>query len=131
MSSISPANFRVGGRFSESDLVSVSESESVSVSVSQGEMKRFMSPSIVWGLSWTWEGISVCVCVGASVVMEGCSGFGGEVVEGVTMGFEMIKVSLSPSFRHDFCIEYSSSRVRGSDAVACWIACGGKVWLDP
>lgn len=40
-------------------------------------------------------------------------------------GRQMMKVSLSRSSRHDFCIEYSSGRERGSEAVRDWISCSG------
>ena len=35
-------------------------------------------------------------------------------------GVVIIKVSLSPSCRHEVCMAYSSARLRGSDAVAFW-----------
>lgn len=39
-------------------------------------------------------------------------------------GWQMMNVSLSLEVRHDCWFSYSSSRVRGSDAVASWMSWG-------
>jgi hypothetical protein len=62
----------------------------------------FGGPSLsVW--SWCWLGSS-------------------SVVLAVERGRQTIKVSLSASVRQLSCMLYSSSRVRGSEAVASWIS---------
>jgi hypothetical protein len=62
----------------------------------------FGEPSLsVW--SWCWLGSS-------------------SVVLAVERGRQTIKVSLSASVRQLSCMLYSSSRVRGSEAVASWIS---------
>jgi hypothetical protein len=66
---------------------------------SSSTRKRFISPSI-------WDGASSFP--GVIVV---------EVGEG---GRQAIKVSLSGSWRQERCMEYSSVRLRGSDAVSFW-----------
>lgn len=48
-------------------------------------------------------------------VKDGASREGNEV-EGLV---QTMKVNLSASVRHDFCMAYSSSSVSGSEAVAC------------
>jgi hypothetical protein len=45
-----------------------------------------------------------------------------ELVLGCSTGRQVMKVSLSASWRQLRCMEYSSSRDNGSEAVASWIS---------
>lgn len=74
--------------------------------------KRFTSPSMVVGVS--------CSC---GVIEERVEAEDGEVEEEEDEGAEQImNVSLSWSKRQDCCMECSSGRVRGSEAVAFCIS---------
>ena len=99
---------------------------SSSSSSSFGYRNKLTSPIICEGES-TLPAFTACTEAGGAESSEVVTGVTGavevevEVTTEVT-GWQIIKVSLSWEDRHDCWFSYSSSRVRGSEAVAAWIA---------
>lgn len=130
MISISPRIFWGGGIASDDDGGDGDDDGEGEEEESRGNRKRLMSPimrsgessfvAVIW-FFWTFSSwISFSLSEeeeekeedpGVVVVVD-------DVVS--SRGWQMIKVSLSESNLQERCIAYSSSRLRGSDAVAAW-----------
>lgn len=83
----------------------------------EGVRKRFTSPIIRVEVS-NWPGVrGPGAGAGDLDVLD-------EEVGGRERGRQAMNVSLSASVRQLRCIAYSSSRVRGSEAVSAWICWG-------
>ena len=88
------------------------------VEVGEGLRKRLTSPIIRVGVSNS-PGVRVS---------DGIAGVDGVVDE---RGKQAMNVSLSASVRQLRCMAYSSSRVRGSEAVSAWMCWEGGVNWGP
>jgi hypothetical protein len=122
-----------------SSISPVITSFSLGSSSEDWERKRLISPTIFSGESWipdfivssdwgvevndvTWfDGFKM----DDGVCFDGSEGEGFELEDSVKSetGKQIINDNLSTSSLQDLCIECSSSRLKGSEAVSFWICC--------